>query len=551
MFGTIDWRKLAKTSTATLLMVLLSLSPIATQPAIAAFGRKPAARTETTQPSKLAGKLTEVAPPVSIQELRSAFEDNQPQVAILSPRPNEVLTDNTVLVKFQVRDLSLFKNKSLGLGPHLHVFLDNQPYQAIYDPSQPLVLDNLAPGTHTVRAFASRPWHESFKNEGAYAQTTFHIFTQTDDNRPDGTLPLLTYSRPQAVYGAEPIMLDFYLTNAPLHLVAKEDNKDDIADWRIRCTINGDSFILDQWQPVWLKGFKPGKNWVQLEFLDENGQPVKNAFNNTVRLITYEPGGKDTLSQLVRGELNAADARGIVDANYKPPVPAPSPTPSAIAKPEPSPSPSPTSSPLAQPSASPAPVLVAPVVKPSPTPAPSPSSAPLMNPAPVSQPAAKVTPTPKVAPTPGSKVPAAIAPTPPPTPEAKPAKSPVQDLLSRFRKEPPEKKSVSVPVVPPPTQPAPPPQPATNASPKPVTVPQTAEQKDKSDAIDSPQPTEAPKGEAAKTNPSAVEVPATLTAPAPAQAVDNSKNSSPNRVSAPPASAPAPESSPPQRPRPE
>jgi hypothetical protein len=39
-------------------------------------------------------------------------------------------------------------------------------------------------------------------------------------------------------------------------------------------------------------------------------------FNNTVRLITYEPKGKDTLSKLVRGELTAAEARGIVDPNY-------------------------------------------------------------------------------------------------------------------------------------------------------------------------------------------------------------------------------------------
>jgi hypothetical protein len=146
-----------------------------------------------------------------------------------------------------------------GLGPHLHVILDNQPYQAVYDLDKPLVFEDLPPGTHTLRVFRLPPWHESFKNEGAYAQTTFHIFTKTTDNNPDPALPLLTYSRPTGSYGAEPIMLDFYLTNAPLHLVAQESADDDIADWRIRVTANGQSFVLDRWQPVYLKGFKRGK----------------------------------------------------------------------------------------------------------------------------------------------------------------------------------------------------------------------------------------------------------------------------------------------------
>lgn len=292
----------------------------------------------------VAGQLSEVAPPPIIQQLSQSLEGYQPQVTILSPIADEVLQDTTVSVKLQVEDLPIFKDTDLGLGPHLHVILDNQPYQADYDLDQPLVFEDLAPGTHTLRVFASRPWHESFKNEGAYAQTTFHIFTKTTDNTPDPTLPLLTYSRPTGSYGAEPIMLDFYLNNAPLHVVAQENPDDDIADWRIRVTVNGENFILDRWQPIYLKGFKRGKNWVRLEFLDEQGNPVKNAFNDTVRLITYEPKGKDTLSRLVRGELSADAARGIVGSNYKfkpLPVEAPTPTPSPVETPTSQPEPTP------------------------------------------------------------------------------------------------------------------------------------------------------------------------------------------------------------------
>ncbi len=275
--------------------------------------------------------LSEVPPPPVIQQLSESLEAYQPQVAIKSPKPDEVLEDTKVSVQFQVQDLPIFKNSQLGMGPHLHVILDNQPYIPVYDLDQPLVFEDLSPGTHTLRVFASRPWHESFKNEGAYAQTTFHLFTKSADNNPNPSLPLLTYSRPQGNYGAEPIMLDFYLTNAPLHLVAQENSEDDIADWRIRITINGETFVLDRWQPIYLKGFKPGKNWVHLEFLDEEGNPVNNAFNNTVRLLDYQPKGNDTLAQLMRGELSTEAARGIVDPNYKaPPAPAPEVKPAPI-----------------------------------------------------------------------------------------------------------------------------------------------------------------------------------------------------------------------------
>ena len=261
-------------------------------------------------------KLSEVAPPPVIRQLRQEMEVYQPQVTILSPKPNEVLQDINISVRFQVQDLPLFQNEEFGLSPHLHVIVDNQPYSAIYDVSKPFELKDLEPGTHTIRAFASRPWHESFKNDGAYAQTTFHVFTKTPETSPDLKQPLLTYSRPKGSYGAEPVMLDFYLANAPLHLVAQADAADDIQDWQVRCTIDGESFTIDRWEPIYLKGLKPGKNWVQLELLDESGKVVPNAFNDTVRLIDYQPGGTDTLSKLVRGELTIAEVRGIIDPNY-------------------------------------------------------------------------------------------------------------------------------------------------------------------------------------------------------------------------------------------
>ena len=271
--------------------------------------------------AQLSNKISEVAPPEVIQELRQSIESYQPQVEILSPQPDEILESDKLKVSFQVKDLPIFKNSRYELGSHLEVILDNQPELKIYDLNQPLELSDLSPGTHTLRVFAARPWDESFKNEGAYAQSTFHVFTKSDDNNPDETLPTLTYNSPEGSYGAEPILLDFYLTNAPLHILAKDNPDNPIADWRIRCTINGESFIIDRWQTIYLKGLNQGQNWVKLEFLDNQGNPVKNVYNSTVKVINYEPKGKDTLAKIVREELSAEELRGIVDQDYAVEIP--------------------------------------------------------------------------------------------------------------------------------------------------------------------------------------------------------------------------------------
>ena len=272
---------------------------------------------ETSNLPVVQGRISEVAPPALIQELRPSLERYAPQVTILSPLAEQVFDDTQVIVKLQVSDLPIFQDDTLKLGPHLSLIVDNEPAAAIYDLKQPIILENLAPGTHTLRVLALRPWQESFKNDGAFAETTFHILTKTGKNAPDHNLPLLTYSSPQGIYGAEPILLDFYLSNAPLRLSNTANGDNNLQDWRIRVTVNGESFLLDTWEPIYLKGFAKGNNWVQLEFIDGKGNKIENEFNTSVRVISFDPSYRDGLSQLVRGDLSPTIARSIVDPNYK------------------------------------------------------------------------------------------------------------------------------------------------------------------------------------------------------------------------------------------
>jgi hypothetical protein len=306
------WQRLIGLAMAIVLMFCLT----------ACGGDRPVASKAPKAKKIETASISEVSPPQEIQRLNQTFDRYEPQVTIVSPKPDTILQDDKVTVQLSVADLPIFKS-SLGLGPHVHVTLDGQDYKPLYNLGESLTFESLTPGTHTLRAFASRPWHESFKNEGAYAQSTFHVYAKTGENTPNPQLPLLTYSRPVGTYGAEPILLDFYLRNAPLHIAALEDS--DISDWQIRATVNGQSFLTENWQPLYLKGFKPGQNWVKLEFLDREGNLVANQFNSTVHLIDYQPGGQDALARLMRGE-KIADIDTIVDLNYvAPPEPAPLP----------------------------------------------------------------------------------------------------------------------------------------------------------------------------------------------------------------------------------
>ncbi len=49
------------------------------------------------------------------------------------------------------------KDPATGKGNHIHVILDNQPYEAYYELGQPFELRNVIAGKHTLRVFPSRP----------------------------------------------------------------------------------------------------------------------------------------------------------------------------------------------------------------------------------------------------------------------------------------------------------------------------------------------------------------------------------------------------------
>ncbi|MEO0013057.1 MAG: hypothetical protein RLZZ535_1446 [Cyanobacteriota bacterium] len=270
-------------------------------------------RFETIDLATTNSNLAEVTAPKIIRQLNQELEQYSPQVRITAPRAGKTFNQTDVAIKLAVEDLPIFQDDRLHLGNHLNLIVDNEPFQSIYGVDEPIIIKNLAPGTHTIRVFAVSPWGESFKNEGAYAQTTFNVLTETNANRPNADLPLLTYNSPNGTYGAEPVLLDFYLNNPDLPLAK---NQPDNQKLLVKATINGTSLLIEDWQPYYLTGFEPGENWIQLELIDELGNTIENTFNNTVRVFTYNPQQQDNLAQLVSNKISFDDAQSIVKQSY-------------------------------------------------------------------------------------------------------------------------------------------------------------------------------------------------------------------------------------------
>jgi hypothetical protein len=263
---------------------------------------------------------------VDMMKQRGEQDEAKPALKVVSPANNSTINGSTVEVKLDLSgDLKGYmphKDPATGKGNHIHVILDNQPYEAYYELGQPFELRNVAEGKHTLRVFPSRPWHESFKNDDAFQMVTFTVKGGGDATKPtttnkgetvarptkspassasptparegkdmaasnageiDTAKPLLTYSRPKGEYAgadADFIMIDFWLKNAKL--------QSEGGDYRVRYTVDGGSpQFIDSWSPIWLGGWMSGKHTVKLELVDKSGQVVDNGgYNVTTREIT-------------------------------------------------------------------------------------------------------------------------------------------------------------------------------------------------------------------------------------------------------------------------
>ncbi|MFN7820119.1 MAG: hypothetical protein ACK5Q7_11105 [Cyanobacteriota bacterium] len=242
--------------------------------------------------------LQEVAPPAGVQQLSEALADHQPRLSILEPADGALLPAGPWHLRLQADDWPLVDAGALGLGPHLLVQLDDQMPQPLVETS--LTMPALSPGSHRLTVMAARPWGEVVKRPGAFAQIRIHRVSANPLSLPGVGTPQLLPTSPLEASSVEPVLLDWLLIDAPLQHLRVDD-----ARWRLRVSVNGDSFLVDEATPLWLRGWKRGANALLLELVDGRGEPLNPPFNSVVRELTL--GSGESRPAWMNGRLSDGD----------------------------------------------------------------------------------------------------------------------------------------------------------------------------------------------------------------------------------------------------
>lgn len=151
-------------------------------------------------------------------------------------------------------------------GQHIHFILDNTPYAALYKPEHTVTVP--LNSEHYLLSFLSRSFHESIKTADASKLIKFKV--NADGKIEESAAPTeasLFYSRPKGDYkGADTktLLLDFFIVNTSL---GADGNK-------VKATINGQDFTLDQWTPYEILNLPMGEVMVKLSLVDKDGNAL-------------------------------------------------------------------------------------------------------------------------------------------------------------------------------------------------------------------------------------------------------------------------------------
>ena len=314
---------------------LLAVLLVAALMLLAGCNRVAASRSSVPAPAPLpvqgpSGRLQEVAPPTAVQQVQAALAERQPQVSIQIPLDGSDLPGGPVKLQVQVRDWPLVDAGVLGLGPHLVVQVDDLPPQRLttslsgqFPTRLDAELPPLGPGSHRLTAYAAKPWGEVVKSPGAWDQVRVNRVAANPLATPQLGTPQLIGVSTADLAGREPVLIDWLLIDAPL-----QGLRDNDGSWRLRVTVNGDSFLVDQNSPLWLKGWHSGSNSVLMELVDGRGAPLNPPFNTLVSEVTINSSSPTPSWQ--RGRLDASElAQLLGEEPATPAAPEPEPVPEA------------------------------------------------------------------------------------------------------------------------------------------------------------------------------------------------------------------------------
>ena len=271
-----------------LALLLLFNTPLAVRalPGWLSRGTAPERPIPTEGPS---GRLQEVAPPGAVQQLKHQLDGRRPQLTLVSPTDDSVIHNDAVELVLAVQDWPVSRDPDLGIGPHVAFQVDDRPLirlDQLTDGQLRLPLVDLTPGSHRFSAWAAYPWGEAVTAPGGSVQGRLHLWQRLNATQPSADAPWVVPIPPTDQQSQQPLMLDWLIWNAPLQNLRDGDGR-----WRIRLSIDGDSFLTDQQEAIWLKGTGSKATTLQVELLNGQGEPLQPVFNN--RLVRLTDGSRD------------------------------------------------------------------------------------------------------------------------------------------------------------------------------------------------------------------------------------------------------------------
>ena len=231
------------------------------------------------------GRLREVEPPGAVQQFHQALAKHHPQLSLISPLDGSQLKGGPLNLELKIEDWPLANDSELGLGAHVAIQIDDQAAIRVSERNGnrvTLELPSLSPGSHRFTAYAAYPWGEAVKTPGASLHWSVDQLRPLMGSQPKSDAPWLAVVSPAELGGENPLLLDWLVWNAPLQNLRAGD-----ARWRLRITVNDDSFVVDQQDALWLQGIdnRKGINTVQMELLNGIGESLEPMFNNQLRAV--------------------------------------------------------------------------------------------------------------------------------------------------------------------------------------------------------------------------------------------------------------------------
>ncbi len=227
--------------------------------------------------------LQEIAPPGAVRQIRDRLGKYHPVIRLDKPSQTTAFFDENWELVLDLKDWPLVNDSKLGIGAHVVIQVDDSlpiRVSSVIENKLRIPMEPLTPGSHRFVAYAAYPWGESVKEKGASIQWRINSGQKLQGTQPDIDDPWITIASPSLLNTEDKLLVDSIIWNAPLQGLKEGDSK-----WRMRVTVNGDSFLLDKQEAIWLKGLTTEKGTVQFELLDGLGEPISPGFNNQLRII--------------------------------------------------------------------------------------------------------------------------------------------------------------------------------------------------------------------------------------------------------------------------